>query len=180
MFLYDWYIVKNFYSNEECNDLLRVCQANQSQHLNDSPAAGKKVSTKIIDTLNFETKLDKMFRMVREVNKNYYGFNIFQEPPLGINFNVYSEDKNEYPYHKDCNIPGTSCDSKLTVIMNISKEPYEGGDFFMYFGYDKPMPDLHERGTLFIFPSYTYHKVAPVTKGSRMTISAWVQGPNFQ
>lgn len=180
MFLYDWYTVENFYSSSECDEILHVCQTNHSHILRDSPAVGKNVSTKIVGIEYFETKLDKMFKMAHVVNQNYYGFNLFQEPSLGINFNVYSEDNNEYPYHRDCNVPGTSCDSKLTVIVNISKEPYEGGDFFMYFGYDRPMPELHQRGTLFIFPCYTYHKVTPVTKGSRITISTWMQGPNFQ
>jgi len=180
MFLYDWYSIENFYSEQDCDDILLTCQTNQSSILSDRPAEGKKVATSVIELEHFGTKLDKMFRMISDVNNNYYGFDLFQERPLGINFNTYSEDKNEYPYHRDCNSPGTSCDSKLTVIMNISKEPYEGGDFFMFFGYDKLMPELHKRGTLFIFPSHIYHKVTPVTAGTRTTISTWIQGPNFR
>ena len=180
MFLYDWYVVKDFYSKEECDNILLICQKNQSSLLKDRPAEGKKAVTSIIELEHFGNKLDKMFRMITDVNHNYYGFNLFQERPLGINFNNYSEDKNEYPYHRDCNSPGTCCDSKLTVILNISKDFYEGGDFSLFFGYDKTMPELHEQGTLLIFPSYIYHKVSPVTAGTRTTISTWIQGPNFQ
>jgi PKHD-type hydroxylase len=180
MFLYDWYTVKDFYSATECDNLLDICQRHQSSVLKDRGAAGKNVSTSVIEMEKFGTSLDKMFRMIDDVNRNYYGFDLFRERPLGMNFNVYSGDQNEYPYHRDCNSPGTASDSKLTVIVNLSNEPYVGGDFFMFFGYEKLIPELHERGTLFIFPSYNYHKVTPVIEGSRMTMSTWIQGPNFK
>lgn len=180
MFLYDWYVIREFYSDDECDELCDICQNQQSQILRDSPAAGKNVLTSVIEMDRFNSTLDKMFRMVHDVNKNYYGFDLFETRPLGMNYNVYSGNQNEYPYHKDCNIPGTSCDSKLTAILNISKEKYTGGEFVMFFGYDKHMPELDQRGTLLIFPSYTYHKVMPVTSGSRITLSTWLQGPNFK
>ena len=63
--------------------------------------------------------------------------------------------------------------------MNLSNEPYEGGDFFMFFGFDKLIPELHQRGSLLVFPSHLYHKVTPVNSGKRITLSTWLQGPNF-
>jgi PKHD-type hydroxylase len=179
MVLYDWYHVKSLYSDDECDKLLEISQKHHSDLLKDRGAADKNVSTSVVEMHYYGSSLDKMFRMVHDINRNYYGYNLFQERPLGMNVNRYSGSTNEYPYHKDCNTPGTSCDSKLTAIMNISKEPYEGGDFFLYFGYDKHLPEVHERGSLLVFPSHTYHKVSPVVNGERITLSTWLQGPNF-
>lgn len=180
MFLYDWYFVQDFYSDSECDELLDICKNNKSILLHDSPGPGKKVDTTVIEMEKFDNKLDRLFRMVHDINKNFFGFDLFEARPLGMNYNSYGGDLNEYPYHKDCNIPGSSCDSKLTVILNISKESFEGGDFVMFLGYDKIIPELNKRGSLFVFPSYTFHKVTPVTKGSRQTLSTWIQGPNFK
>jgi len=179
MFLYDWYTLKELYSNEECDALLEISQNSQSDRLKDRGAAEKNVSTTVVEMHNYGHLLDKLFEMVQSVNRNYYGFDLFPERPLGMNVNTYSDFTNEYPYHRDCNAPGTSSDSKLTAIMNISNEPYEGGDFFMFFGHDNFIPELHQRGTLLVFPSYLYHKVTPVTSGKRITLSTWLQGPNF-
>ena len=74
MFLYDWYVIREFYSDDECDKLYDICQNQQSQILRDSPAAGKNVLTSVIEMDRFNSTLDKMFRMVHDVNKNYYGF----------------------------------------------------------------------------------------------------------
>ena len=35
-------------------------------------------------------------------------------------------------------------------------------------------------GTVIIFPSYTHHRVSPVTKGTRYSVVAWYGGPPFK
>jgi PKHD-type hydroxylase len=42
------------------------------------------------------------------------------------------------------------------------------------------VPELKEPGSLLVFPSYIQHRVTPVTKGERVTISRWLSGPNFK
>lgn len=180
MIPYDWYTLKSVYSTDECREIFKICQNNKSSTFGDSPAPGKKSTTWVVETEKFGNTLDRFFKLVKEANNNYFGYDLFPERPLGINVNVYEGNLNEYPYHRDCNFPGTMCDSKITAILNLSTEPYEGGNFKIFFGDDRDVEEINHPGNLLIFPSFLFHKVTPVTTGRRITISTWLQGPNFR
>jgi len=180
MILYDFYSIPNLYTLDECKEIVKVCDHNKSRILRDAPAPNKKVNTHVTDIDFFGDLLKRYFKYTHEINRNFFGFDLFQELPLGINYNVYSGEKNEYPYHRDCNQPGSPADSKITAILNVSTESYEGGDFYMFFGDDKIVEDINQPGTLLVFPSYIFHKVSPVILGERKTISTWFQGPAFR
>jgi len=180
MGLYDWYVISELYTSEECNKILEICTSNNSRFLGDAPAPGKQVDTKIIELNNFENTLEKYFNVVNDINATYFGYNLYPEKPLGINFNSYGNELNEYPYHRDSTEPGTMADSKLTAILNISPESYVGGEFFMFLGKDFEVPLISKQGSLLVFPSFIYHKVCPVTLGFRYTLSTWLKGPNWR
>ena len=63
---------------------------------------------------------------------------------------------------------------KLTCLLNLSEESYEGGDFYTINKNEK-----HEftSGMGLVIPSLIAHKVTPVTKGERITLTYWAQGP---
>jgi len=39
---------------------------------------------------------------------------------------------------------------------------------------------LKTQGTALIFPSFIVHKVNPVTKGTRHSLVAWIEGPKWR
>jgi predicted 2-oxoglutarate/Fe(II)-dependent dioxygenase YbiX len=41
-------------------------------------------------------------------------------------------------------------------------------------------PDFKEQGTLVVFPSFIYHRVRPVTKGTRYSLVMWSCGEKFK
>ena len=59
-------------------------------------------------------------------------------------------------------------------------EPYEGGKFYLNpFGAELEVAEMSQPGNMIIFPSWFHHKVTPVTKCKRITLSMWAQGPKF-
>ena len=42
------------------------------------------------------------------------------------------------------------------------------------------VPQLKKKGTVVVFPSTSWHKVEPVTKGKRYSLVAWAEGFNFK
>ena len=89
---------------------------------------------------------------------------------------------------------------KLSTTIQLSDpDEYEGGDFqYINFSgvFDKITEsnqrsfDLAEKietvpfsgkgkGTLIVFPSYTFHQVSPVTRGTRKSLVSWFHGPKF-
>lgn len=75
---------------------------------------------------------------------------------------------------------------KLSVTINLSSpEDYIGGDLKFDFGEHqknkfKTCDDAKKRGTIVVFPSFVYHQVTPIKKGTRYSLVAWVLGKPFR
>jgi len=72
---------------------------------------------------------------------------------------------------------------KLSLVASLSDpKDYEGGDFKFQFRNstdpteEKIVPQLKPRGSIVVFPSYIWHKVKPITKGTRYSLVMWVRG----
>ena len=84
--------------------------------------------------------------------------------------------------HNDVN---TNSDDKLlfgntrklsmSILLN---DDYEGGEFQMN-GTLGDEEKLEGIGSLIIFPSFIWHQVTPVTKGTRYSLVTWFIGPPF-
>ena len=115
---------------------------------------------------------------VAELDFGYKTFGPHDE--LYLNFNTYESDsKDEYPWHIDESRQATN-DIKLTVLINLSTEPFTGGEFQIFpsdAAVDIPM--LSEPGSVFMFKSHILHRVKPVTSGTRKTLTMFIYGPRF-
>ena len=68
-------------------------------------------------------------------------------------------------------------DTKLTCLLNLSEETYEGGKFYTI-GSNEVVK--FDSGMAIIFNSMIAHKVTPVTKGERITLTYWAYGPSWR
>tara|TARA_R110002020_G_scaffold6399_2_gene27272 strand:+ start:1877 stop:2446 length:570 start_codon:yes stop_codon:yes gene_type:complete len=114
-------------------------------------------------------------------NKGSFGYDI---GPLlnkvGCNYNIYdSKNSANYDWHVDYS-PNLYEDIKLTVIINLSEEVYEGGDFQIQTTNEIVIPELKKIGSMIMFPSFIRHKVDPVIKGLRKNLTLFLAGPNFK
>ena len=73
----------------------------------------------------------------------------------------------------------------LTINLNMPGE-YEGGNLKFDFGPHASGKRFHEcteirpQGSIIIFPSYVYHQVTPVTRGTRYSLVLWTLGQPFK
>jgi PKHD-type hydroxylase len=72
---------------------------------------------------------------------------------------------------------------KLSMTINLNKPgDYEGGNLKFDFGHHTNQKRFHEcteirpQGSVIVFPSYVYHQVTPVTKGTRYSLVVWFTG----
>ena len=110
----------------------------------------------------------------QNINKRIFGYDIYWDFHLeGFNYNVYGLG-GEYEWHIDSNKEDLQFDPKLTCLLNLSEEPYEGGEFYMTTSNEK-----HEftSGMGLVFNSLIAHEITPVTKGERITLTYWGVGP---
>lgn len=179
---YDFYYYKNFFTPNECNEISNAMKALKS-NVDDDPAEHvEKIATvNVIRWGDAQPLLWRMEDIAHHVNEHVFGFAINKfTTEHYINHNVYSDTvKGKYDWHKD-SVMNELYDLKLTVIANISPNRYEGGEFEFFINGPKEVPEVNEQGSILIFPSYTFHRVNPVTKGERETVSLWINGPNFR
>ena len=113
----------------------------------------------------------------QHTNTEIFGYDIYWNFHLDVlNYNVYGIE-GEYGWHIDASSTSTPNDTKLTCLLNLSEETYEGGEFYTINSNEK-----HEftSGMGLILNSLIAHKVTPVTKGERITLTYWAYGPSWR
>jgi len=172
----------NVYTPEECAEICRLMEANINVAIRDLPSKDSVKTSKVgmVEFGKVKDKLEKFKNICLDGNKHLFGFDLFQYTDLEyLMYNVYDVG-GEYSWHIDGS-RGEIKDIKLTALLNVSTEPYEGGELEVFFS-SKPEPITQFRapGSFFIFPSWMPHRVTPVTSGRRTTITLFLQGPNFR
>jgi len=113
----------------------------------------------------------------QQINKAVFGYDIYWDFHLdSLNYNVYGIG-GEYEWHIDGTKPPNRSDMKLTCLLNLSKEPYQGGEFCMI---NSAKKIEFTSGMGLIMNSLIAHKVTPVTKGERITLTYWADGPSWK
>lgn len=174
----EYYIFKNVYTAEQCADLAKIAEEHSSATAVDRAPDWKKVKTTCADIHAFEGKLNRFFALTNIVNKQHFGYDCYDAGEVYnmVNFNTYQVGDN-YAWHRDREDHAGACDIKMTTILNISDEPYQGGRLELW-GCD--FEDQVNQGDMVVFSSHISHRVTDVTEGSRKTISYWTVGPRWR
>ena len=120
---------------------------------------------------------ERLTGVVLSVNEAFYKFDLdgfFQ----GLQFTKYTAPGQHYTWH--CDRGARMGVRKLSLSLQLSDpDDYEGGDLQLKFG-EEEQTASRERGMIALFPSWSLHRVTPVTKGTRYSLVAWVSGPPFR
>ena len=119
--------------------------------------------------------------------------------PEHIQFTVYHAPNGHYTWHKDCYDRDQKCyiehkdiysrQRKVSIVCNITDpSEYEGGQLEIVdpsMAPDEPEENRiikvsKDRGQVCIFPSFLFHRVTPITKGTRYSLVCWLRGPEFR
>ena len=165
---------------KEINRELKKYDQPERQEKPEIPAenAIKSSSVFTIPCIEVMNMMSGFITQIRKCNAEYFGFDLYEYYDLDYyNYNVYNPGE-EYEWHDDSAPDMHNLDMKLTCILNLSEEPYTGGDLLVQDNTDmihNPAP-----GGIVIFPSFSLHKVTPVISGKRITLSYWATGPKWK
>ena len=184
---YTW---SDLISKEESENLCEFIENNFSGY--EPPTSGaktqdgkykKQISTvKLIKYIKLEPFLGQFLDHAINIANLDFGYITFA--PFGgqnLNYNIYqSQDKDHYEWHIDESGSETT-DVKLTLLINLSTEPYEGGEFQTFVnGGATSHPTFDKPGSAIMFKSQLNHRVLPVTSGTRKSLTIFIYGPKFQ
>ena len=137
---------------------------------------------------------------VHMANKNA-GWNFDQERSESCQFTKYKlnqyydwhNDPWDKPYdRKDKNAPDNGKVRKLSMTCQLTDgSEYTGGELeFDFRDYDPHMrdeskhvrqvPEILPKGSIVVFPSHLWHRVKPVTRGTRYSLVVWHLGNPFK
>jgi valyl-tRNA synthetase len=113
-------------------------------------------------------------------NNNFFGFDLHPLTSLKkLNYNIY-EEGTEYSWHIDAVPADPVRDIKLTALLNLSEENYEGGELVLFRANEIICKEFNSPGSAVIFPSFINHKVNKIISGRRHTLAIWMSGPKFR
>ena len=136
---------------------------------------------------------DEIVPLIFKANKNA-GWNFDIDWFETIQFTIYGKNQH-YDWHQDSILsPYESKDfnfngkiRKLSITCTLSNEKdYVGGDFQLdiknKIGKDIliNLNEVKPRGSVVVFPSHEWHRVTPVTKGTRYSLVIWAIGKPFK
>ena len=115
----------------------------------------------------------------QEINNEYFHYEmtgIYEQ----TQYTTYDgTDEGFYDKHMDYGV-GTPLPRKLSMVVLLSDQnDYEGGELEIHTGVTPETWKL-SKGDAIIFPSFIVHKVAPITKGHRISLVQWAHGPEFK
>jgi len=116
------------------------------------------------------------YNIMVSANKEYfkYDLNHFDSQ---IQATIYKEG-DHYDWHTDPIPNDSGLERKLSMTLLLN-EDYEGGELeFEYKPWHQKVKP--KSGDAYIFPSWIPHRVLPVTKGKRISLVAWMNGPHWK
>ncbi len=126
---------------------------------------------------------ETLVALVVPINFQVFGFEI--EGIESLQYTIYDEGGDHYGWHMD-GVTGAALGKggksrKLSLSIQLSApDSYEGGDLEFMIGSTKPSFAPRQKGAVILFPSFVLHRVLPVTRGRRVSLVAWFQGPRYR
>jgi PKHD-type hydroxylase len=121
---------------------------------------------------------DKICRTILSNNSEYWKLDIdFIETVELLQYQYDQTSTVQDHYRKHCDFGGKFNTRKLSYSALLT-DTYTGGDFKIFGDKDFIVPK--EKGQVVIFPSYTYHQVAPVASGTRISLVTWASGRQWR
>ena len=121
---------------------------------------------------------DKLAAVVARANRRYeFDLIGFTED---LQFTEYSGEGAFYTWHQD-GLDGDLAARKLSMVVQLSDPADYTGGALEFFAMDGSEPaTMRARGSVVVFPSFEFHRVAPLTSGVRRSLVCWVGGPAFR
>jgi PKHD-type hydroxylase len=167
----------------ECNTIIRYAKKHglAPAKTGAQPKENKDIrisSVVFLTPQGLEWVYQRLTDVVSSLNDQFFKFDLFGFTE-GIQFTEYKAPNGKYDAHVDTIYNGVI--RKLSIVVQLTDDSkYEGGDLeLLDDGERNPAKLPRKQGSLIAFPSYSLHRVTPITKGTRNSLVGWISGKPF-
>ena len=175
-----YYFIKNYLSKEQIKSINNIHDEKGTSFNNKANTTKTSICHQI--PYSYIKIIKDIRKTIHWINREAFGVETYPE----INTdefirNIYQDTlKGEYDWHFDSEPFDFNYTIKLTTLINLSEDIYEGGEFLLWDGKPITIKEYQEPGTLLTFPSFLLHKVNPVIKGKRISGTYFLTGPKWK
>lgn len=177
-----WQLFHKALSNEFCDDVISLANGYKSEIA--SVENGRKdknirlSDVKFLDPGKERRIVEPIWNLVQAANAQTFGVDLFG--CFNLQFTSYEKGHFYGPHvdvfwRKDQNAPKADRKLSVSVLLNDPSE-FAGGDLII----DGDKIEMKERGAMVVFPSYMPHEVTKVTRGTRLSLVSWIEGPEWR
>jgi PKHD-type hydroxylase len=193
----DYWFWESAIPSNICNDIIKHGLSKQESKAftgtADEPTpeeTADKIRQSNVSWLNDRWIYNTLHPYVNAANKNA-GWNFDWDWSENIQFTKYKLNQ-FYDWHQDAydkvypeNYGSNQAGKirKLSIIVTlVDGSEYDGGDLQMNFRHKhkideiKTINEIRPKGSVIVFPSYIFHRVTPVTRGTRYSLVNWNLG----
>lgn len=124
--------------------------------------------------------MERLIRLVAQANRDAFDADLTDFAESAQIARYGAEREGHFGWHSDIGKGTQAARRKLTIVIQLSDPAaYDGGTLELW-------PDAsittapRSRGTAAIFPAYVLHRVTPVTRGTRWSLTLWAHGPSWR
>tara|TARA_B100001121_G_C18559058_1_gene559378 strand:+ start:192 stop:734 length:543 start_codon:yes stop_codon:yes gene_type:complete len=175
------YSSMNIFNKDQIKGINEIIRSNFVEGKDDFASDSQKTSdVKFIYFGKIQKYISPFIDFCLTANNNFFGFDLHPLTSLKkLNFNSY-DINTEYSWHIDAVPRDPVRDIKLTALLNLSEETYEGGELVLFRASEIICNEFNKPGSAVIFPSFINHKVNKILSGKRHTLAIWFSGPKFR
>tara|TARA_Y100001935_G_C17237998_1_gene474091 strand:+ start:313 stop:855 length:543 start_codon:yes stop_codon:yes gene_type:complete len=175
------YSSMNLFNLDQIKEINKIIKKNLIEGKDNFAKESVKTSeVKFLIYGKLEKYISPFIEFCLTANNNFFGFDLHPLTSLKkLNYNIY-EEGTEYTWHIDAVPSDPVRDIKLTALLNLSEENYEGGELVLFRANEIVCKEFNTPGSAIIFPSFLNHKVNKIISGRRHTLAIWMSGPKFR
>lgn len=184
----EWCYFKSYLNRDLCNKIIQDVQVlpwqdglignGEGQEVKQDDYRRSKIKF-IHEEWRFQYIFDFLWKTALSANKDFFQFHVSR-----LNYIQFAEYDasylGEYKDHHD--VFWLNGDDfyhrKLSCVVQLSDpSDYDGGNLELTDSGFKPLAeDIRMQGSITYFPSFMRHRVTPVTRGRRYSLTAWFEG----
>ena len=185
-----YYIKEKAFSSSFCDDIMKQGYKKKLEMAKISD--GNQVNRKShVSWLDDKTLVEQITPVINEANEKT-GWNFLLREFEPLQYTVYNV-RDHYDWHIDTHAKsyknGLIRKLSFTICLNddiTENNNYKGGKFEICVPHPRyqkhkyfKFTETFKQGTIIVFPSHVWHKVHPITSGTRKVLVGWVVGKPF-